>query len=115
VERTAEVFDVEEVSANKAYSSRENHTVVDELGGEAYIPFTENATGQAKGSAAWKRMYHKLQMEEDDFRQHYHKRSNVESTFHMLKTKLGDSVNSKSDPAQFNKTFLKILCHNIVV
>ena len=115
VKRTAEVFGIDEVSADKAYSSRENHTIVDELGGEAYVPFTENAKGRASGSPAWKKMYHKFQLDGDEFRQHYHKRSNVETTFHMLKTKFGDSVNAKNERAQFNETLLKILCHNVVV
>lgn len=115
VERTAEVFGIEEVSADKAYSSRENHDLVAGLGGEAYIPFKENATGQAKGSPAWKKMYHRFQLETDEFRQHYHKRSNVETVFHMLKTKFGDSVNAKNERAQFNEVLLKILCHNVVV
>jgi transposase len=60
-------------------------------------------------------MYHKFQLEQDAFRKHYHKRSNVKTTFHMLKTKFGDSVNSKNQRAQFNETLLKILCHNVVV
>lgn len=115
VDRTAEVFNVEEVSADKAYSSRDNHVLVADLDGKAYIPFTEQATGKAKGSRAWKKMYHKFQLENDEFRKHYHKRSNVETTFHMLKTKFGDSVNAKKERAQFNETLLKILCHNVVV
>lgn len=115
VERTAQVFDIEEVSADKAYSSRENHNVVDELGGEAYIPFQDNATGKTGGSPAWRKMYHKFQLENDEFSDHYHKRSNVETTFHMLKTKFGDSVNAKNERAQFNETLLKVLCHNVVV
>jgi transposase len=115
VERTADVFDIEEVSADKAYSSRGNLGIVDRLGCEAYIPFKENATGRAKGSPAWKRMYHKFQMDTDEFREHYHKRSNVETVFHMLKTKFGDSVNAKKECSQFNEVLLKILCHNVVV
>jgi len=115
VERTAEVFDIEQVSADKAYSSRGNLGIVDRLGGEAYIPFKENATGRAKGSPAWKRMFYKFQLENDEFRQHYHKRSNVETVFHMLKTKFGDSVNAKNEQAQFCEVLLKILCHNVVV
>lgn len=115
VERTAKVFGIGEVSADKAYSSRENHTIVDELGGDAYIPFTENATGKTGGSPAWKKMYHKFQLENDEFREHYHKRSNVETTFHMLKTKFGDSVNATNEQAQFTETLLKIHCHNVVV
>lgn len=99
VGRTVEVFGIGEVSADKAYSSRENHNVVDELGGEAYIPFTENATGTTGGSPAWRKMYHKFQLENDEFRDHYHKRSNVETTFHMLKSKFGDSVNAKNKRA----------------
>lgn len=60
-------------------------------------------------------MYHKFQLDGNEFRQHYHKRSNVETTFHMLKTKIGDNVNAKNECAQFNETLLKILCHNVVV
>lgn len=115
VERTAEVFGIDEVSADKAYSSRENHTVVDELGGTAYIPFKETATGKTGGSPAWRKMYHKFQLDNDEFRQHYHKRSNVETTFHMLKTKFGDSVNAMNEQAQYAETLLKILCHHVVV
>ena len=115
VERTAEVFGIEEVAADKAYRSRGNLGIVDRLGGEAYIPFKENATGRVKGSPAWKKMYHKFQMESKQFRQHYHKRSNVETVFHMVKTKFGDSVNAKKECSQFNEVLLKILCHNVVV
>jgi len=55
-------------------------------------------------------MYHREQ-----FLRLYHKRSNVETTFHMVKSKFGASVRSKSFPAQVNEVYLKILCHNIVV
>lgn len=60
-------------------------------------------------------MYHKFQLETDEFRKHYHKRSNVQTVFHMLKTKFGDSVNAKKERSQFNEVLLKILCHNVVV
>jgi transposase len=115
VKTTADQFNIEQVSADKAYSSRENHNVVDDLGGESYIPFTSQATGRRKGSSAWKQMYHKFHYEQEEFNEHYHKRSNVETTFHMLKTKFGDSVNAKNRQAQFTEVLLKLLCHNIVV
>lgn len=115
VDMTNENFHIEEVSADKAYSSRENHNKISDLGGEAYIPFTSKATDRANGSFAWKRMYHKFQAERQEFEEHYHKRSNVETTFHMIKTKFGDSVNAKNQTAQMNEALLKILCHNIVV
>lgn len=47
------------------------------------------------------------------FLSHYHQRSNVETVFHMVKTKFGDSVKSKNEVAQVNEVLLKFLCHNI--
>ena len=44
----------------------------------------------------------------DDFLQHYHKRSNVESTFGMMKRKFGDGLRSKTDVAMVNETLCKI-------
>src|ERR671924_1861732 len=44
---------------------------------------------------------------------HYHKRSNVESTFSMIKAKFRDHVRSKTDAAMRNEVLYKILCHNI--
>jgi transposase len=46
---------------------------------------------------------------------HYHKRSNVETTFHMIKSKFGDALRSKTESAQINEALCKVLCHNIVV
>ncbi|MBI4255852.1 MAG: hypothetical protein HY616_12340 [Candidatus Rokubacteria bacterium] len=46
---------------------------------------------------------------------HYHKRSNVESTFSMMKRKFGDSLRSKTDVAMVNEALAKIVCHNVVV
>jgi transposase len=44
---------------------------------------------------------------------HYHKRSNVESTFSMIKAKFGDAVRSKTDVAMKNEALCKLLAHNI--
>lgn len=58
-------------------------------------------------------MYHYWQFNRDEFLQHYHKRSNVESTFSMIKAKFGDAVRSKTDVAMVNEVLCKIVCHNI--
>jgi len=60
-------------------------------------------------------MYHYFQFKRAEFLQNYHKRSNVESTFSMMKRKFGDSLRSKTDTAMVNETLCKILCHNLVV
>lgn len=47
--------------------------------------------------------------------QHYHKRSNIETTFHMIKSKFGQRLRSKSLTAQINEALCKVLCHNLCV
>jgi transposase len=54
-----------------------------------------------------------FQFRRDEFMQHYHKRSNVESTFSSIKRKFGDSVRSRSEPAMVNEALCKILAHNL--
>ncbi len=44
---------------------------------------------------------------------HYHKRSNVESTFSMIKAKFGERLRSKTHTAQVNELLCKVLCHNL--
>jgi transposase len=48
-----------------------------------------------------------------EFLAHYHKRSNVESTFSAIKRKFGASVRSKKYIAQLNGVLCKILCQNL--
>lgn len=60
-------------------------------------------------------MYYYFMYQRETFLEHYHKRSNVESVFSMVKGKFGDSVRSKSDVGQINEVLCKVLCHNICV
>jgi transposase len=119
VNQTAKAFDINEVSADKAYSGRRNLRVVKNLGGTAYIPFMSHSTGQAnkrdKYDDLWNRMWHFYNFNREEFYRHYHKRSNVETTFSMIKAKFGGSVKAKSPVAQVNEVLCKVLCHNICV
>ncbi len=45
----------------------------------------------------------------------YYVRSNAETTVHMIKSKFGDSVKSKTWTAQLNEVLCKVVCHNICV
>ena len=115
VMQTAQNFTVKEVSGDKAYSSRANLELINEIGAVPYIPFKKGTTGRAKNAPAWKKMYHYFEFKHEEFLEHYHKRSNAETTFHMIKSKFGDSVRSKTEVAQVNEVLLKVLCHNICV
>lgn len=115
IEKTAKSFDVQEVLADKAYSSRANYRFVASLGATPFIPFKKNAVENANGSTAWRKMYHYFMLNQEDFVKHYHQRSNCETVFHMIKSKFKDNVRSKDKVAQLNEVLLKILCHNICV
>ncbi len=111
VKDTARDFTIGEVSADKAYASLENFEAVAEMGGTAFIAFKSNTTGGVGG--LFEKMFHYFQFRREEFLGHYHKRSNVESTFSAVKRKFGDSVRSKTDVAMVNEVLCKLLCHNI--
>ena len=111
VKDTAKNFTVKEVSADKGYLSADNYDVVADIGATGFIAFKVNTTGTVGG--IFEKMFHFFQFKRDEFLQHYHKRSNIESTFSAIKRKFGDSVRSKTDTAMTNEVLCKILCHNI--
>jgi len=58
-------------------------------------------------------MFHYYSYHKEAFMKRYHQRSNVETTFSMMKAKFGDKVRSKTPVAQKNEVLCKALCHNI--
>jgi transposase len=115
IKNTAKNFSIHEVSADAAYSSRKNLETVSKYGGTAYIPFKSNATGMSKNSILWRRAFHYFQLHKDEFLEHYHKRSNAESTFSAIKKKFGETIKSKNRTAQVNEMLCKIIAYNITV
>ena len=113
VKETRKGFEIGEVSADKAYASLDNFEEVAGMGAQAFIAFKTSATGKIGG--AFEKAFHFFQFKQDEYMTHYHKRSNVESTFSAIKRKFGDSVRSKCDFAMVNEVLCKILCHNICV
>jgi transposase len=114
VEATAANFDVREVSADKAYLSRKNLNAVEAVGGMPFIPFKSN-TLEPTEAGMWARMYHLFMYQREAYLEHYHKRSNIETAYSMIKGKFGSALRSKSDTGQINEALAKILCHNICV
>ncbi len=112
---TAKHFAISEVLADKAYSSRKNHEIIGQYGGTPYIMFKADAKGRKNGSVMWYRAYHYFKYHNEEFLEHYHKRSNVETTFHAIKRKFGESLKSKDPTAQINEMYCKLIAYNITV
>ena len=109
--KTAKRFDVAEVSADMGYISERNLKTVVDSGAVPYIPFKSNATASKGG--LWEKMFHYFSFNKEEFLSRYHLRSNVETTFSMVKAKFGDSIRSKTDTAMVNEVLAKFVCHNI--
>jgi transposase len=114
LERTAAHFEVREVSADKAYLSRNNLNAVEAVGGMPFIPFKAN-TVEPTEAGAWARMYHLFMHRREEYMEHYHKRSNIETAYSMIKGKFGSALRSKSDTGQINEALCKVLAHNVCV
>jgi len=115
---TAHGFRIAEVSADKGYLSAKNVEAVREAGAKPFIALKANTTSRGvvgKKSSAWRDMFYFFMWKHEEFLKCYHKRSNVETTFSMMKRKFGDGLRSKTDVAIVNEALCKILCHNLVV
>ena len=113
-----ENFGVEELSADKGYLSKKNFNTAAALGVDLYMPFKVDSRERhpkRKRSVAWERAFRYYHDHREEFLQHYHLRSNAESTMQMLKSKFGTSVRSRTQVGQFNELLARCLCHNICV
>lgn len=96
VKQTARYFVMNQVSADKAYLSDKNLRLVVDNHAQPFIPFKSNSrTNEPRHSALWKQLYHLFKYNEERFNQSYHKRSNVETTFSIIKAKFGERLRSK--------------------
>lgn len=105
-------FTMAEVSADKAYLSADNLKAAVRHGARPFIPFKSNSLPDQNGEL-WEKLYHYYNLRRDEFLTHYHKRSNSESTFSMIKAKFGERLRCKDETAQMNEALCKVLAHNL--
>jgi len=108
-------YDIKEVSGGKAYSSRKNMDLAVSVGAIPFFPFKINVGGRSKGYSIWKTMYKFYSENREMYMQHYHMRSNVESTNSMIKRKFGKKLMTKTFEGKTNEILLKCIAHNVEV
>jgi transposase len=115
IAKAAARFQVDELSGDKGYLSRANLNAIVAVGAEPYVAFKENSKGDSSGDSAeaWDRMWHMFNVRRDEFLKHYHRRSNVESTFSALKRLVGTSIRAKTEAAQRNEVLMMCLVYNL--
>jgi len=104
-------FVPEKFTADAAYIGTENLEVVEGVGARPYIMVRKNMTGAS--SPALTRLMGKLTSDPEEYMREYHDRSNVETSFGIMKQQFGGNVNSRKPVAQYNELMCKAIAHNI--
>lgn len=113
---TAKIFNVKEISADAGYLSKDNVKAIATIGATPFIMGKKNTNVPKAGPiSAWGGMLRLWKNHQMDFAERYHKRSNVESTFGMIKRKYGDFCRCKKPESQEVEILSRIVCHNAVV
>lgn len=115
--QTRDNFKIKEVSGDSAYCSWKNFNLVAGIGAKPYFKFKKNNNPHAKtrGSALRNSILREFKKNPKPYLERYHLRSNVESTFSMVKRKLNRFVRSKTFEGQRSESFFKFFCHNLLV
>jgi len=111
--QTAFNFKVKRYSLDKAYLSSKNMQLAQSLEFIPFIPFKSNSKHWNKDAPLWQKMYLYFKENREEFDRFYHRRSNVETTFSMIKTRLGEFLHCRNLQSQKNEVLLKCLVHNI--
>lgn len=107
-------FDIKEISGDKGYASKLIFRIVQSIGALPYIPFKHTTKEPTENSPEiWNQMFLMFRDRQEEFKKHYHRRSNVETTFAMVKTRLGEFLKCKEFDAQRSELMMKFICHNI--
>lgn len=99
--------------ADPAYLSRPNCNLAEDLGTILRVKPKKNTTRKPKGSKAWKENVSLAQDHPEIFAKEYHKRSNVETDFWMIKGKNAGFVWSIEEEGQENEILFKVFNHNV--
>ena len=113
LENLSKNFQPLSVSADRAYSAHRILTIIEKMDAEPFVPFKTNTNPNKKSPEIWIRLFKYFQENQEEFNAHYHKRSNVETTFYMVKSRLGEFLRSKLHTSQKNELMMKFICHNI--
>lgn len=107
-------FTVEELTADAAYLSEPMLEWLRETGTDPWIPFRANSRFHYDESI-WDKYLATFLLNQELFAEHYHQRSQVETTFSMIKAKYGASVRGKTSTSQANGVLCKLLANNLYV
>jgi transposase len=102
---------VSEWVGDAAYLSWYNIEAVEKLGAKPYYDWRKGVTGKTHSTV--RRLYNKFRADQEDYWQHYHRRSLAETGHSMMKTRFGHYLRSRKPNAQYAESMLRCVCHNV--
>ena len=108
-------FNVRKVSADLAYSSKDNLVLADELGFQPLIKYKSNTRVPPRDGSPWSKYWHYQMEYPEEFLSDYHQRSNVESTFSAYKRLFPEHIRTRVFSAKVNEALCKTVAYNLSV
>jgi len=114
LEETSAIYEqIDSVTADAMYLSKDNCTAIANAGGVPYIFPKENTQLNQKGSMAWKKMLLALIDDPQKWLEEYHMRSISESVNSVWKRKYTRPLARKGDDRRKIEAFSRVVCYNI--
>lgn len=110
-----ENFSIKKFCGDKAYSSKLVYRILESLKIIPLIPFQTRINKPSKDAPKlWNDSLKYFRENRYQFEQEYHQRSQSETVFSQIKTRLGEILLSKNYKSQRNELMLKLICHNVL-
>jgi len=103
------------VLADKGYLSRKNFQFCMDKGGCAFIPFQKRNKISPQSYPAWKFALVLYKKCNDFYMDIYHRRSQIECVFSVIKKRFGDKVNCKSASMRRKEIALRLISYNLKI
>ena len=108
------IDDLEAVTADAGYLSRQNCDLIEAVGAKPYIKIRKNVnTIRARGSRAWVNKILEWRRNPKAWNKRYHKRSCAESAFSAIKRRFGHRLASIRRDLQRKELMTKVISYNI--
>lgn len=100
---TAVGIEIAQVVADQACLVRENMEGAAELGPDPFVPFKPSSTPKSGRSHPRRQKYLELQLRPEEFNEHYHDQTNMESTISTIDVEHGERLLYKDPITRINE------------
>ena len=102
------------VRADKAYLSRDNVQMIEDMGAIPFIKPKSSSTMESKGRFAWRHMHFRYRQNQGAFLSEYNQQRRAEAFFSKMKRRFGQSIRSRFGTMRRREVWMRILILNML-